>query len=100
MQVIEGDITLRNLASLTSLNGLGSLVSTNGELLLHNLPRLASTRALTNFTAVGEGNAAETQPGLFCRKFTVHSAACYGRMQSDHDMISIPSKMVTGPTCN
>jgi hypothetical protein len=54
MQAIEGDITLRSLASLASLNGLGSLVSTNGELLLHNLPRLTSTRALTNFTSVGE----------------------------------------------
>jgi hypothetical protein len=54
MQVIDGDITLRFLEGLTSLNGLGSLVSTNGELLLHNLPRLTSTRALTNFTSVGE----------------------------------------------
>lgn len=54
VQVIEGDITLRFLDGLTTLNGLGSLVSTNGELLLHDLPRLASTRGLTSFTSVGE----------------------------------------------
>lgn len=52
--MIDGDITLRDLEAMTSLNGLGSLVSTNGELLLHNMPRLTSTRALTNFTSVGE----------------------------------------------
>jgi hypothetical protein len=67
MQAIEGDITLRNLASLASLTGLGSLVSTNGELLLHNLPRLTSTRALTNFTSVGECGAAAAECGAGCR---------------------------------
>jgi hypothetical protein len=57
VQAIDGDITLRNLDGLTSLNGLGSLESTNGELLMYDIPRLTSTHALTNFTSVGKLNS-------------------------------------------
>jgi hypothetical protein len=54
VQTIDGDITLRNLDGMTSLNGLGSLQATNGEVLMYGMPRLASTRALTNLTSIGE----------------------------------------------
>jgi hypothetical protein len=73
VQVIEGDITLRFLEGLTSLNGLGSLQATNGEILLHKLPRLTSTRALTNLTSIGEYNNTKFSnfAGQLCRR--VHS---------------------------
>lgn len=78
VQAIDGDIILRNLDGITSLNGLGSLVSTNGEILVYGCPRLASTRALTNFTSIGEWTLDNRASSKQC--FTLRHSAASGRI--------------------
>ncbi|KAF8059440.1 hypothetical protein HT031_005245 [Scenedesmus sp. PABB004] len=53
LTTVDGDVSIRNMPNLTSLAGLGGLVSTGRELALVSLPNLTSTAALTNLTSVG-----------------------------------------------